>query len=88
MDLWFIGYTSKWYTTFWLGDDLRERQLGYHDASFMVAVPSWARYMNEVAGDQPQQEIPWAVPEGVREGDRGGPMPKQANLGSKSPDGT
>ncbi|MCC6996706.1 MAG: transglycosylase domain-containing protein [Deltaproteobacteria bacterium] len=84
MDLWFTGYTARWYTTFWMGDVQRERQLGYHDASFMVAVPSWARYMNEVAVDQPQREIPTWVPEGVKPGDRGGPA-KRADATGKTP---
>src|SRR6185436_2639600 len=28
-DVWFIGYTSRWMATAWLGDDKYERQLGY-----------------------------------------------------------
>jgi penicillin-binding protein 1A len=71
MDLWFVAYTSKWLTTTWLGDDLYERQLGRNDASFMVAVPLWARYMYEVTEGQKLDEIPWQVPAGVKPNDRG-----------------
>ncbi len=71
MDLWFVAYTSKWLTSTWIGDDLRERQLGRDDAAFMTAVPMWARYMYEVTEGQELEDIPWEVPEGVKPGDRG-----------------
>jgi penicillin-binding protein 1A len=71
MDLWFVAFTSRWQTTAWLGDDLRERQLGRDDAAFMTAVPMWARYMYEVTQGQTLKDIPWEVPEGVKPGDRG-----------------
>src|SRR6185295_3147143 len=44
-DVWFVGYTSRWLTTAWVGDDTYERQLGYADASFTISVPMWTRYM-------------------------------------------
>ncbi|HET6285030.1 MAG TPA: PBP1A family penicillin-binding protein [Polyangia bacterium] len=72
MDTWFIGFTSRWMTTTWMGDDLRERPLGQKDAAFMLTVPLWARYMWEVAGQQPLQDIPWDRPKGVRANDNGG----------------
>ena len=71
MDTWFIGYTSRWMTSTWIGDDLRERPLGQKDAAFMLTVPMFARYMTEVAAGQPLQEIPWAAAAG-REGRRHG----------------
>ena len=75
-DVWFVGYTSRWMTTAWIGDDTYQRQLGFKDASFMLSVPMWARYMYEVARDQPLKDIPWAVPPGVKASDTGGPLKK------------
>jgi penicillin-binding protein 1A len=72
MDVWFAGYTSRWMTTTWIGDDKRERQLGYKDAAFMLTVPMFARYMWEVAAGQPLKEIPWERPDGVKATDTGG----------------
>jgi penicillin-binding protein 1A len=74
MDVWFAAFTSRWLTTAWLGDDQRERPLGYKDAAFMLAVPMWARYMNEVIADQPLAELPVERPSGVRPHDIGGPL--------------
>jgi penicillin-binding protein 1A len=79
MDLWFVAFTSRWLTTTWLGDDLRERPLGKDDAAFMMAVPVWARYMAEAAQGQPQREIPWEVPAGLKKDDRGGGKGKSAD---------
>ncbi len=89
-DVWFVGYTSRWMTTAWMGEDTYERQLGYKDASFMLSVPMWARYMAVAASDMPLEEIPWDTPPGVKKGDRGGPLkagwPPPPQLGY-SPDG-
>jgi penicillin-binding protein 1A len=74
MDTWFIGYTSRWMTSAWIGDDLRERPLGQKDAAFMLTVPMFARYMVEVATGQPLQDIPWARPPGVKADDTGGKL--------------
>jgi penicillin-binding protein 1A len=74
MDVWFVGYTSRWMTTTWIGDDRRERPLGYKDAAFMLTVPMFARYMWEVAAGQPLVEIPWERPEGVKANDTGGTL--------------
>src|SRR5204862_96625 len=74
MDVWFIGYTSRWMTTAWIGDDLYQRQLGFKDASFMLSVPLWARYMANVVGDQRLEEIHWERPSGVKANDIGGPL--------------
>jgi membrane carboxypeptidase/penicillin-binding protein len=75
-DVWFFGYTSRWMALAWLGDDKYERQLGYKDASFMLSVPMWARFMFQAVGDQPLQEIPWEVPAHVKSTDIGGPLKK------------
>jgi penicillin-binding protein 1A len=74
MDTWFIGYTSRWMTSTWIGDDLRERPLGHKDAAFMLTVPMFARYMTEVTAGQPLQDIPWARPPGVKADDTGGKL--------------
>jgi penicillin-binding protein 1A len=72
MDTWFVGYTSRWMTTTWIGDDRRERPLGYKDAAFMLTVPMAARYLFEVTAGQPLKDIPWERPPGVRATDTGG----------------
>ncbi|MDB4968278.1 MAG: Peptidoglycan glycosyltransferase [Myxococcales bacterium] len=76
-DVWFIGYTSRWMATAWLGDDKYERQLGYKDASFMLSVPMWARFMYSAVGEQPLEEIPWERPAKVKASDAGGPLKKE-----------
>ena len=72
MDVWFVGYTSRWMVTTWIGDDRRERPLGFKDAAFMLTVPMAARYLREVTAGQPLLEIPWERPPGVRATDIGG----------------
>jgi penicillin-binding protein 1A len=72
MDTWFVGYTSRWMTTTWIGDDRRERPLGYKDAAYMLTVPMAARYLTEVTVGQPLKDIPWERPPGVRATDTGG----------------
>jgi penicillin-binding protein 1A len=74
MDVWFVGYTSRWMTTTWIGDDRRERPLGHKDAAFMLTVPMFARYMWDVAALQPLQDIPWQRPRTVRFNDTGGTL--------------
>lgn len=73
-DVWFVGYTSRWLTTAWVGDDTYERQLGYTDASFTISVPMWARYMYSATRDMPLTELPADRPPGVKLTDRGGPL--------------
>ena len=74
MDTWFIGYTSRWMTSTWIGDDLRERPLGLKDAAFMLTVPMFARFITEVAANQPLRDVPWQRPPGVRADDTGGKL--------------
>ena len=74
MDTWFVGYTSRWMTTTWIGDDVRERALGLKDAAFMLTVPMFARYLTEVTAGQPLSDIPWERPPGVKAGDTGGKL--------------
>jgi penicillin-binding protein 1A len=72
MDTWFVGYTSRWMITTWIGDDRRERPLGFKDAAYMLTVPMAARFLYEVVPGQPLKEIPWERPPGVRASDTGG----------------
>jgi membrane carboxypeptidase/penicillin-binding protein len=74
MDTWFIGYTSRWMTSTWIGDDLRERPLGQKDAAFMLTVPMFARYLTEVTAGQPLRDVPWERPAGVKADDKGGDL--------------
>ena len=75
-DVWFSGYTSRWMVSTWMGDDTYERQLGYKDASFMLTVPLFARFVAAATQGQPLEEIADAPPPGVKPGDRGGPLKK------------
>ena len=70
-DTLFIGYTSKFTTLVWMGDDKKERALGKSDAAYMTVVPLWARYMYEVGRNFPNTDIPWVLPAGVKASDRG-----------------
>jgi penicillin-binding protein 1A len=74
MDTWFIGYTSRWMTSTWIGDDQHERPLGQKDAAFMLTVPMFARYMSEVTAGLPLADIPWERPPGVKPDDTGGKL--------------
>jgi membrane carboxypeptidase/penicillin-binding protein len=74
MDVWFVGYTSRWMTTTWIGDDKRQRPLGHKDAAFMLTVPMFARYMTEVTAGQRLQDVPWQRPKGVKASDTGGTL--------------
>ncbi len=71
MDNTFVSYTSRWITTVWMGDDIRERPLGEDDAAYMTVEPMWARYMYAAAKGHPNKDIPWEIPEGVDAKDRG-----------------
>jgi penicillin-binding protein 1A len=77
MDTWFVGYTSQWMTTTWIGDELRQRPLGTKDAAYMLAVPMFARFTYETEHEMPLKPIPWERPPSVRAGDQGGPLPGQ-----------
>ncbi len=72
-DVWFVGFTSRWLTSVWVGDDTYERQLGYADASFTISVPMWARYMYHANRDAPLGEVPERTA-GIKPLDRGGPL--------------
>ncbi len=73
-DVWFVGHTSRWMTTAWVGDDTYERQLGYTDASFTISVPMWTRYVYAANREAPLAELPLDKPANVKPNDRGGPL--------------
>jgi len=78
MDVWFVGYTSQWMTTTWLGGrPARNRQLGYKDAAYMLTVPMFASFVYATQANSNLSAIPWSKPDGVLAADNGGPLPGQ-----------
>lgn len=65
-DTWFVGFTSRYVTTAWMGDDTYERSMGEEDASYTTATPLWTEYMAEVVSGVPHVEVPLERPPGVR----------------------
>jgi penicillin-binding protein 1A len=65
-DTWFVGFTSRFVTAAWMGDDTYERSLGNEDASYTTATPMWAEYMARVVADVPHGELTPNRPRGVR----------------------
>jgi penicillin-binding protein 1A len=61
-DTWFVGFTSRFVTVAWMGDDTYERSLGDEDASYTTATPMWTDYMQEVVADIPHEKIPVVRP--------------------------
>jgi penicillin-binding protein 1A len=57
-DTWFVGHTSRWLVSAWLGDDHYVRSIGRYDASFSTALPMWARFVYDTARHQPLRELP------------------------------
>ena len=55
-----------------IGDDRRERPLGFKDAAFRLTVPMAARFPSETTAGQPLRDIPLERPAGVRTNDTGG----------------
>ncbi|MCA9673093.1 MAG: PBP1A family penicillin-binding protein [Myxococcales bacterium] len=66
MDTWFVGVTSQWATTGWVGDDTYRRPLGKKEASYTTAIPMWANYMRAAVGKRPHRELPFSSPRGLR----------------------
>ncbi|MFH1131201.1 MAG: penicillin-binding transpeptidase domain-containing protein, partial [Pseudomonadota bacterium] len=65
MDVWFVGFSSQWATTAWIGDDNYQRMLGQKDASHTTSIPMWANYMKAALGERPQSELPINKPSGL-----------------------
>jgi penicillin-binding protein 1A len=64
-DTWFAGFTSRYATTAWMGDDVYERSMGDVEASYTTATPMFTDYMAEVVQGIPHREVPVARPPGV-----------------------
>ena len=65
MDTWFVGFTSQWATTAWMGDDSYQRPLGTKEASYTTVIPMWANYMKRAVADRPHVELPRQRPAGL-----------------------
>ncbi len=65
MDVWFVGLTSQWATTAWIGDDNYQRPLGMKEASYTSVIPMWANFMKVAVGKRPHRELPLRRPKGL-----------------------
>lgn len=65
-DTWFVGFTSRYVTAAWMGDDTYERSLGDEDASYTTATPMWTDFMRRVAAGMPHRMVPVRRPDGIR----------------------
>jgi penicillin-binding protein 1A len=64
-DTWFVGFTSRFATGAWMGDDSYERSMGDEEASYTTATPLWTDYMLEVVRDVPHDKLPRSRPAGI-----------------------
>ncbi len=65
-DTWFVGFTSRYVTAAWMGDDTYERSMGDEEASYTTATPLWADYMEQVVANIPHDKVPRDRPPGIR----------------------
>ncbi len=65
-DTWFVGFTSRYVTAAWMGDDTYERSMGDEEASYTTVTPLWADYMESVVKDMPHGNVPVQRPAGIR----------------------
>ena len=66
MDVWFVGVTSQWANTAWIGDDTYQRPLGEKEASYTSSIPMWAEYMRDAVGKRPHRDLPLDRPDGLK----------------------
>lgn len=64
-DTWFVGFTSRYVTSAWMGDDEYERSLGDEEASYTTATPMWTDYMTKVVDGVPHGDVPTERSPGV-----------------------
>jgi len=65
-DTWFVGFTARFVTAAWMGDDEYERSMGDEEASYTTATPLWTDFMKTVVAGIPHPEsLPTHRPEGV-----------------------
>ena len=66
MDVWYVGFTSQWIATAWIGDDNYRRPLGAKVISYKSVIPMWANYMKAAVGKRPGDAILARRPAGLR----------------------
>ncbi len=66
MDVWFVGFSSRWATTAWIGDDTYQRPLGAKEASYTSAIPMWAEFMRDSIDGRPTKELPFTSSKGLK----------------------
>jgi penicillin-binding protein 1A len=66
LDTWFVGFTSQWAVTSWIGDDTNQRPLGKKEASYTTAIPMWAEFMRRATRGRPHGKIPRKTPRGLK----------------------
>ncbi len=64
-DTWFAGFTARYVTIAWMGDDRYERSLGDEEASYTTATPLWTDFMKPVVADVPHGPLPATTPPGI-----------------------
>jgi penicillin-binding protein 1A len=65
-DTWFVGFTARFVTSAWMGDDEYERSMGDEEASYTTATPLWTRFMEAVVEGIPHPDaLPEHRPPGV-----------------------
>ncbi|MEM7154854.1 MAG: PBP1A family penicillin-binding protein [Myxococcota bacterium] len=66
-DTWFLGFTGRYVTAAWMGDDEYERSMGDEEASYTTATPLWTNFMTEVVFGVPHPtHLPVERPPGIR----------------------
>lgn len=65
-DTWFVGFTARYVTAAWMGDDEYERSMGDEEASYTTATPLWTDFMEAVIEGIPHPDaLPARRPPGV-----------------------
>ncbi len=64
-DTWFVGFTSRYVTSAWVGDDTYERSIGDEDASYTTALPMWTDFMERATHGIPHGDVPLERPPGL-----------------------
>lgn len=65
-DTWFVGFTARFVTAAWMGDDEYERSMGDEEASYTTATPLWTHFMEAVVQGVPHPDaLPTERPPGV-----------------------
>ncbi|WP_266220967.1 penicillin-binding protein 1A [Paraliomyxa miuraensis] len=65
-DTWFVGFTARYVTAAWMGDDEYERSMGDEEASYTTATPMWTGFMEAIVEGIPHpDQLPVGKPEGV-----------------------